>query len=76
MHDAHVHEMQCKCGSQTPGVLQQPPSPRVIRKESPEGYFVSPEGARETIGPTLELLGPGGLEKCFLTHIPSAGKEF
>ena len=21
MHDAHVHEMQCKCGSQTPGVL-------------------------------------------------------
>ena len=22
MHDAHVHEMQCKCGSQTPGVLQ------------------------------------------------------
>ena len=29
----------------------------------------------ETIGPALELLGLGGLEKCFLTHIPSAGKE-
>ena len=24
MHDAHVHEMQCKCGSQTPGVLHSP----------------------------------------------------
>ena len=21
MNDAHVYEMQCKCGSQTPGVL-------------------------------------------------------
>ena len=21
MNDAHVHEMQCKCGRQTPGVL-------------------------------------------------------
>ena len=27
MHDAHVHEMQCKCGSQTPEVLQ--PLPRL-----------------------------------------------
>ena len=31
--------------------------------------------AIETIGPALELLGPGGPEKCFLTRIPSAGKE-
>ena len=31
--------------------------------------------AVETIGPTLELLGLGGLEKWFLTRIPSAGKE-
>ena len=29
----------------------------------------------ENIGPALELLGPGGPEKCFLTHIPSVGKE-
>ena len=29
----------------------------------------------ETIGPALEFLGPGGLEKCFVTRIPSAGKE-
>ena len=27
MHDAHVYEMQCKCGSQTPRVLQ--PSPLI-----------------------------------------------
>ena len=32
--------------------------------------------AVETIdGPALELLGPGGLEKRFLTRIPFAGKE-
>ena len=31
--------------------------------------------AVESIGPALELLGPGGPEKCFLTHIPSRGKE-
>ena len=32
--------------------------------------------AVETIdGPALELLGPGGLKKRFLTHIPFAGKE-
>ena len=31
--------------------------------------------AVETIGSALELLGPGGPEKCFLTHIPSVGKE-
>ena len=31
--------------------------------------------AAETIGPALELLGPGGPEKRFLTHIPSVGKE-
>ena len=31
--------------------------------------------AVETIWLALELLGPGGLEKCFLTRIPSAGKE-
>ena len=29
----------------------------------------------ETVGPALELLGPGGPEKCFLTHIPFVGKE-
>ena len=29
----------------------------------------------ETIGTTLEFLGPGGLEKFFLTRIPSVGKE-
>ena len=30
----------------------------------------------ETVdGPALELLGLGGLEECFLTHISSAGKE-
>ena len=29
----------------------------------------------ETIGPALELLGLGGPEKCFLTYIPSMGKE-
>ena len=29
----------------------------------------------ETVGLALELLGLGGLEKSFLTHIPSAGKE-
>ena len=26
-------------------------------------------------GPALELLGLGGPEECFLTHIPFAGKE-
>ena len=31
--------------------------------------------AVETIGPALELLGPGRPEKWFLTRIPSAGKE-
>ena len=31
--------------------------------------------AVETIGLALELLGLGGPEKCFLTHILSAGKE-
>ena len=31
--------------------------------------------AVETVGPALELLGPCGLEKCFLTRIPSVGKE-
>ena len=31
--------------------------------------------AVETIGPALELLGSGELEKWFLTRIPSAGKE-
>ena len=31
--------------------------------------------AVEIIGPALKLLGPGRLEKCFLTHIPSTGKE-
>ena len=31
--------------------------------------------AVETIGLALELLGPGGLKKCFLTPIPSVGKE-
>ena len=30
--------------------------------------------AIETVGPALELLGPGGPEKCFLTHIPSVGR--
>ena len=29
----------------------------------------------KTIRPVLELLGPGGPEKWFLTYIPSAGKE-
>ena len=29
----------------------------------------------KTIGLALELLGPSGPEKCFLTHIPSTGKE-
>ena len=31
--------------------------------------------AIEAIGPALELLGPGGPEKWFLTRIPSVGKE-
>ena len=31
--------------------------------------------AVETVGPALELLGLGGLEKSFLTRIPSVGKE-
>ena len=31
--------------------------------------------AVETVGPALELLGPGGPEKSFLTRIPSVGKE-
>ena len=31
--------------------------------------------AIKTIGPALELLGPGGLEKWFLTRIPSVVKE-
>ena len=31
--------------------------------------------AVETVGPALELLGPGGLEKSFSTRIPSVGKE-
>ena len=30
--------------------------------------------AVETVGLALELLGPGRLEKSFLTHIPSMGK--
>ena len=29
----------------------------------------------EIIGPSLKLLGLGGPKKCFLTHIPSVGKE-
>ena len=31
--------------------------------------------AVETVGPALELLGPGGPKKSFLTRIPSVGKE-
>ena len=31
--------------------------------------------AVETVGPALELLGLGGLEKSFLTRIPFVGKE-
>ena len=31
--------------------------------------------AVETVGLALELLGPDGLEKSFLTRIPSMGKE-
>ena len=31
--------------------------------------------AVESIGPTLKLLGLGGLEKRSLTRIPSTGKE-
>jgi hypothetical protein len=31
--------------------------------------------AVETVRPALELLGPGGLEKSFLTRIPSMEKK-
>ena len=56
MHDAHVHEMQCKCGGQTPGVLHSGRLENALHRLPPPRRTTSRQDGSSTARTSRQVL--------------------